>query len=1025
MNKLFRIVCTAAMLLLSVAAFAQSQVRGKVLDRDGQPIPGAVVLVQGTSVTGVTDFNGYYFVEAKAGDQIEFSCLGFKTTILTAPKNLSLDAYLDEDTLEMEEAVVVGMGTQRKVSVIGAVSAVKNDELQIPQRNLTNALAGKIAGAVVVQRSGEPGLDNAEFWIRGISTFSTSNSTPLILVDGVERSMSDLSIEEIESISVLKDAAATAVYGVRGANGVVIVTTKKGLAQKAEIQVKIEGGVTNMQNLPAMITGADYMRLANEYTGTATFTPEMIQKTESHADPYMYPDVDWIKTMFTDYSSNYSAAVSVRGGGERARYYVAFTYLNDNGNFYNNPENEYSSNIHLTRYNFRSNVDINITNSTILTLEMGANMTDQHQPGVQNGVTGIQSIASQLFSLAYQNDPVSMPVRVPLGYDEDGNLKWGFGTSVGAGAANPAARLYGAGYNKNYATQLMSQISLKQDLSALVDGLSIQGSFAYDIYNSVFQARHRNVSLYAIAGYDDETGLYKLTQTTEGDQYLLYEKYYGSGDYRSNELKAQLLYNHVFGEDHRVGGMLMYYQTDKTYSNVSTSIAAIPYRTQGIAVRATYSYADRYFAEFNMGYNGTENFEKGNRFGLFPAGAVGYLISGEPWWGVNFINHLKLRASIGLVGSDRLGSGRYAYLSTWGSGLGGHRFGPSGATGTGIGESQIGVYGLTWEKGLKKDIGAEIKLFKSAVSLDFDYFQERRSDILIQRQTIPGVAGLNVAPNANMGILDNHGFEMTAEFNKRFGDVDVRLYGNFSYADNKIVEMDEGSEKDEWRRQTGRSVGQQFGYVALGLFESEEEIANSPIQTFSSIVKPGDVKYKDYNEDGVIDIHDQVAIGYSRVPKINCGFGLQLLWKGFDFGVFFRGQSMVSYSLSGYYFPFYYGVGKGNCLAASLDRWTEDNPRQDALFPRLSAESSSNNRQISTRTIYDGSLLRLSDAEIGYTIKAKWLKTIGCQAIRVYAVGNNLALFSNWKLWDPETGSSNGSAYPLSRKVNLGVKMTF
>ena len=360
--------------------------------------------------------------------------------------------------------------------------------------------------------------------------------------------------------------------------------------------------------------------------------------------------MDWVKTMFKPYSNNYSASVSVRGGGERARYYVTFAYLKDNGNFYNNPDNDYSSNIHLTRYNFRSNVDMTLTKTTTLTLEIGANMTDTHQPGVANGVTNVQSTAAHLFSLSLQNDPVSMPVRVPLGYDEDGNIQWGFGTTIGANEVNPAARLYAGGYNQNYSTQVMSQITLKQDLSAITPGLSFSTSFAYDVLFSTFQARHRNVSLYAVAGVDDETGLYKLTQTTEGNEYLNYEKYYGWGDYNSNELKAQLLYDRVFADKHRVGAMAMYYQTHKVMTSAYTSLAALPYRTQGFAGRLTYSYDDRYFFEGNAGYNGTENFEKGNRFGLFPAAAFGYLISNEPFWGLKAINHLQLRGSIGLVG---------------------------------------------------------------------------------------------------------------------------------------------------------------------------------------------------------------------------------------------------------------------------------------------------------------------------------------------------------------------------------------
>lgn len=980
--------------------------------------------MKGTKNGVITDLNGYYFIQVPSvGATLEFSCLGFKTYEATVPKSLALDIFLEEDTLEMEEAVVVGMGHQRKASVIGAISSVVKDELQIPQRNLTNALAGKVAGAVVVQRTGEPGMDNAEFWIRGLS--SLNSSAPLVLVDGVEREMSDLAIEEIESISILKDAAATAVYGVRAANGVVLVTTRKGVAQKPQIDVKIEGGMSELTNMPKLLDGPNYMLLYNEAYGKEFFTEEQIALTASGADPYMYPNVNWFDQLFTRWSNNEQASLSVRGGGERARYYVTAAYIRDNGNLYNNPETDYSTNIHLARYNFRSNVDMNITKSTVLSLEIGANMTDAHQPRPITSNSNYQSQATELFALCYAQDPITTPVRVPLGYNEDGTVRWGWGASTGTATANPAERLFGSGYNKTYRTQILSQIILKQDLSMITPGLSANLSFSYD-YNSVsIQGRGKYSSRYAVNGVDDETGLYNIIQTVVGDDYLNYVPQH-SGN-RADELKGQINYDRVFADKHRVGAMAMYYQRNYVNLAAASSILSLPYRKQGLAFRTTYSFDDRYFVEFNAGYNGSENFRKGHRFGFFPAGALGYMLSNEPFWknaGLsNVINHLKFRASVGLVGSDALSSGRFAYLSTWGSGLGGHNFGTTSSWYSGIGEDQEGVSDLTWEKGLKKDLGMEIKLFNSLLSFDVDLFQEHRWDILIQRNTVPGIAGLNKQPLANMGVLDNHGIELTGELNHHIGPVNWRLYGNFSFARNKVIEMDEAP-TDPWRMRTGHPVGQQFGLIALGYFEDQDDIDLSPEQTFGT-VRPGDIKYLDYNNDGKIDSHDEVAIGYSRVPEINYGFGLQVSWKGLDAGVFFRGQDHVSYTLGGSFFPFQRGVGEGNLFEKALDRWTEENPRQDAFYPRLSSTTSTNNQHASTKTIYDGSLLRLSDVEAGYTFTGRWLKSWGCQALRVYFVGSNLWMHSNWDLWDPETGSSNGSAYPNTRKYNFGVRLTF
>ena len=994
--------------------------KGKVIDPNGQPVAGVAVIIDETKTGTVTDGNGYYVIDVpNVGVHLTFTCLGYKPQTAVVPKSLSLDIYMEEDTLEMDAAVVVGMGHQRKASVIGAISSVSRDALKIPQRNLTNALAGKIAGAVVVQRTGEPGLDNAEFWIRGIS--SLNSSAPLVLVDGVERSMSDLSIEEIETISVLKDASATAVYGVRAANGVVLVTTRKGIAQKATIDVKIESGISNLVNMPKLLDGANYMRLYNEAYGSEFYSPEQIRMTETHADPYLYPNVNWFDELFTKFSTNSQVSVNVRGGGERARYYVTASYLRDNGNLYNNPDTDYNTNINITRYNFRSNIDMSLTKTTTLSLEIGANMTDAHQPRPITSSNNFQSQASELFSACYQQDPITTPVRVPLGYNEFGKMQWGWGAPLSTSVGNPAERLFGSGYNKTYRTSVMSQIILKQNLDFLTKGLDFTASFSYDVNTVSIQSRGKYSSLYAVNGVDDETGLYSLVPKREGDEFLGYS-YSNTGD-RADEFKAQFNYERVFNERHRVGAMAMYYQRSFNNLAAGSSILALPYRKQGLAFRATYSYDDRYFIEYNMGYNGSENFKSGERFGVFPAGAIGYLISNEPFWKVKWINHLKIRGSIGLVGSDVLAAGRFAYLSTWESGLGGHYFGPNATWSAGIGEAQEGVLGLTWEKGLKKDLGLELKMFDSMVSIDLDYFHEKRWDILIQRSSVPGIAGLNQQPLANMGRMTNHGFEATAEFNHHIGKVNYRIYGNFSFARNKITEKDEAP-TDPWRMRTGHPLNQQFGLIALGLFEDQDEIDLSPEQKFGT-VRPGDVKYLDYNGDGVVDAHDEVAIGYSRVPEINYGFGLQINWKGLDFGAFFRGQAHVSYSLGGSFFPFANGVGKGNLFAKAMDRWSEENPNPNAFYPRLSASASANNQKASTRTIYDGSLLRLSDLEVGYTFRGKHLKSWGCQSLRVYFVGSNLLLFSPWDMWDPESGSTNGSNYPLARKFNLGVRISF
>ncbi len=1011
----------------SVTHQDDNTVRGKISDITGQGLPGVNIVIKGSTSGVVSDVNGYYVIKAQKGDILQFSYIGFKLQEVPVGKNPSLDIVLKEDVQELDEAVVVGMGKQRKASVIGSIAAAPIENMKILQRSLTSALSGRIAGAVVVQRSGEPGQDNADFWVRGISSFG-ANQKPLMLVDGVERDMSDLSIEEVESISILKDASATAVYGVRAANGVVLVTTRKGVAQAPSVEAKFEYGTSDLPNLPKLLGGADYAMLYNEAFGQENYSQDYIENLRNNANRFLYPNVNWIDEVFKKYSSNMNASLNIRGGGERARYYISASFLEDNGNLKNSKENDYKSNVTLRRYNFRSNVDVTLTKTTNLNIELGANLTDTHQPGVGNEwlYGTYYTPVEMLYYYTYLSTPLSCPVRLPIGTNSDGSTKWGWGAPNQVGELNPAERLYGSGYNKLFRTQIMSQIVLTQDLSFWLKGLEFRGSFSFDSNSQSIQNRRKMSTTYAVTGVDDETGNLLFSEVNKGSEFLGYNV--SSSNNRAEELKLQFNYNQLFKEMHRVSGMVMYYQRDYVDGTASASIKSLPYKKQGLAFRGTYAFKDKYFAEFNLGYNGSENFPKGHRFGFFPAGALGYLLSNESFWKIPSVNVLKIRGSVGLVGSESLPENmRFGYLSTYGSGLGGWSFGLNPSYINGVGEDQIGIQNLTWEKGLKKDIGIELKMFNNAISLDFDYFHEKRTDILIQRASLPAIAGLNQQPFANMGVMTNQGVDGTLEFSHHLGKVDYRLYGNFTFTRNKILEMDEPEKKWAYRMRTGNRYKQQFGLIALGLFKDQAEIddPSTPEQKFG-VVRPGDVRYKDVNGDGIVDIEDEVPIGYSSIPEINYGFGTQLSWNGFDFGVFFRGQAHVSYALGGSTFiPFNEGVGKGNLFEKALDRWTPENPNPNAFYPRLSNGRSSNNWQASTRTIYDGSLLRLADVEVGYSFKKKWIAPIGMKSLRIYVLANNVALFSKWDMWDPETGTSNGNKYPLPRKINFGVRTSF
>lgn len=1015
-----RQLCVWMFLVVPLSVWAQAggqQVKGQVLDSNGEPLIGVGVRNLAASTGVITDIDGFYAIGASQGDVLEFSYIGYKT-VRRKVEDFSISIVMEEDVEALDEVVVVGMGTQRKASVIGSISSVKMADLKVPSRSLENALIGRMSGVIGVQRSGEPGYDTSSFWIRGISTFG-ANQSPLILVDGVERSMTNISPEEIESVSILKDASATAVYGTRAANGVVLVTTRKGVAsEKPNIELKMEYGISKLTKLPRLLGGADFMRLYNEAIGYESYSAECIAATEAGTDPYLYPDVNWFDEIFKDNSNNSDISLSINGGGKVARYFVSVGIMNEKGNYREDPQSAYSSNISLTKYNYRANVDISLTNSTTLDLELGGWLTDGHYPGVSS---------SDLFDKAYTQNPVNIPVRYPMGFNDDGSQRWVWAGTGSLTTENPAERLMGSGYQTEFKNQFTGQARLSQDFSKWVPGLKANLAFSFDAYTESNVSRTKHESYY-LANGRDENGELILNQMIIGDEYLGYAT--SQSVNRAMEFKAQVSYDRTFNDVHRVGGMAMYYQRDYRDGTASDAIYSLPYRKQGMAVRATYAYDDRYFAEFNLGYNGSENFPKNQRFGTFPAGAIGYLISNERFWQDSkiskVINMLKLKASLGLVGAEALPNNRrYAYLTLVGSGLGGYIFGPNETNYGGTGENQYGVENLTWEKGLKANVGFQAEFFNRAISLELDYFHERRSDILIQRNSIPGIAGINDMPFANKGIMENQGIDGTLEFNYNIGDLSMRLYANGTFTHNTVIDQDQPDYMYTYQNRTGKRYNQQFGLIALGYFNSQEEIDQSPQQQFGT-VRPGDIKYLDVNGDGVVDSYDEVAIGYSDIPEFVYGFGCQLTWKGFDVGIFFRGQSRVSYMLGGEGFvPFQEGGDRGNLFVEALDRWTEENPRQDAFYPRLSIGGSTNNYQNSTKWLVNGRFLRLADLEVGYSFPKKWIEPMFLTGLRIYFHGTNLAVFSPFKMWDPEIGKGRGDAYPLQRKLNFGLRVNF
>ena len=973
--------------------------KGKVIDPNGQPVAGVAVIIDETKTGTVTDGNGYYVIDVpNVGVHLTFTCLGYKPQTAVVPKSLSLDIYMEEDTLEMDAAVVVGMGHQRKASVIGAISSVSRDALKIPQRNLTNALAGKIAGAVVVQRTGEPGLDNAEFWIRGIS--SLNSSAPLVLVDGVERSMSDLSIEEIETISVLKDASATAVYGVRAANGVVLVTTRKGIAQKATIDVKIESGISNLVNMPKLLDGANYMRLYNEAYGSEFYSPEQIRMTETHADPYLYPNVDWMDEILRDYSHNRSANVNVSGGSDKAVYYIGLAYYDEDGMYKDTKLADYNSNTFYRRYNVTSNLTLNPFRTTEIKLGIQGYLANANYPA---------SSQASIFESAYFTPPTYIAPLYP-----DGKLG-----AFSGGDINPVAQLGATGYANQWRSQVYSNLRITQQI---YKGLSVSGMFSFDTYNYTSNRFTKTPNTYHATGRDANGNLL-YEQTRQGTENLAYSL--SAKGNRAIYLEAAVNYRNTFGR-HTVSGMMLFNQSDEINTKATNVEEALPYRFRGLAGRFTYSFDDRYFGEFNFGYNGSENFAPKNRYGFFPSVGLGWVISNEPFFrgATEVIQYLKLRGTWGRVGNSQISGRRFAYLAT---------VKDTNDTSYQFGKNMDQTYGttaideyavdVTWEIADKTNIGLDMRLLNNKFNLQFDAFKESRKGIYLRRTSIPSYFGMINNPYGNIGKVENKGIEMSVSYANSWRDWSLSVMGNYSFNRNKVLE-DDSTVAYPWQKTIGNKVDQRFGLIALGLFESPEEIAAAPVQVGDT--RPGDIRYKDINGDGKIDEYDKVPIGWGSVPEIVYGFGFSVGWKGLSLSAMFQGAAHVDAILSGEgVLPFAQGSSRGNLLSNITDRWTEANPRQDVFYPRLSIGNMNMNYEASTWWLKNTSYLRLKNIELSYTLPDRWMKRIHINNARIFIQGVNLLTFSKFKLWDVELGDGRGAKYPNIGSVSLGINFNF
>ena len=1037
-----KIAMTLALVLSTVAAVAQTKtVKGVIYEEEtGEPMPGATVSVEGSTRGVMTDLDGSFeLTGVKPTDRLKFECLGKETQVLQVGTMTNFVVKLKNAANELDEVTVVAFGKQRKESVIGSISTVDVKTLKVPSSNLTTALAGNVAGVIAYQRTGEPGQDNADFFVRGITTFG-ANTSPLILIDNIELTSTDLARlqpDDIESFSIMKDATATALYGARGANGVIFVTTKRGQEGPAKIFARVETSISAPTDVVELADPVTYMKSYNEAISTRDplgelmYTYDKIEQTgKPDANRLIYPANDWYDMLFKDFATSYRANVSARGGGKVATYYVSGAYTEDTGVLKVDKRNSFNNNIDDKNYTLRSNVDINVTPTTKLAVRLTGNFRDYQGP--LNG-------GSDVYRQVMHSDPVLFPAYYPVDDEHVGIQHIMFGNYEDGSYINPYANLV-KGYKNYQRSQMIAAVQLEQDLKFITKGLSFMTLFNLTRLSEFTVNRQFNPYWYRLDRYDSYTGEYHVNRINEnGTDYLTYSE---SGKTVKNTMysETRLNYNRSFGK-HDVTGLLVFTASESLTANAGSLQLSLPSRNAGLSGRFTYGYDKRYFVEYNFGYNGSERFHRSHRWGFFPSAGLAWMMSNEKWFKplTKVVSNLKLRYSYGLVGNDNIGSSsnRFYYLSEMSmnnSGLGASFGETRNVSYNGIGVVRYANEAITWEKSYKSNYALELGLFKK-LDIIAEYFTEHRTDIFMQRADIPNTMGLQAAVYGNIGQARSKGIDIQADYKQAWASgLWASARANFTYSTGKYDVYEEPTYPESYRQHAGRSIRQTWGYIAERLFIDDEDAANSPSQAaFGSQYGGGDIKYTDVNGDGVITNADMVPIGYPTSPEIIYGFGVSLGHKGFDVSVFFQGLGRESFwidATSAYSTKYNkYGtapfVNNGQLLKAYSDsHWSEDNRDIYALYPRYSAYENHNNTQVSTWWMRDGSFVRLKQMEFGYTLPQKLTNKIHIDNLRVYFQGNNLLCWSKFKLWDPEL-AGEGFNYPIQRTFNIGVNVTF
>ena len=1019
---------TAALALnvpLAVTASAQQptseiQVTGLVTDQQKEPLVGVTVAVVNGQARTITDMDGMFRlnVPQKSTTELELTYIGFKRKIVKVNGARLINIVMDEDANEFNEVVVTGYTSQKKASIIGSIETINPGELQFGStRTLSNNLAGKLSGVIGIQRSGEPGYDDSNFWIRGISTFSGSNN-PLILIDGVARDLNNVDVSEIESFSILKDASASAMYGVRGANGVIVITTKRGKIGAPQVRFHLEHSINQPTKLPEFLDAPDYMTLLNELAAqdgmAQPFTQLQIDRTRSGYDPDLYPNVNWVDAITKDYAYSTRGNLDISGGSDFLRYSIVASYFKETGILEQDKSLIFDNSTNNQQFNLRTNIDMDVTKTTMLRVNIG---------GYLNRFKKQRCDTDGAFGDAFRTLPFVHPARY-----SDGAIP------LISNRANPWRTVTQQGYDFITSSKIQTLFSVEQDLKMITPGLKAKVLFSFDRWNRSRRSRTaKPATVFPATGRDEEGNLI-YSQFETGDESMGSEK---DSEYGNTNVyfETDVMYNRRFGKVD-VDAMLLYNQ--QAYDDGSIQ----DYRKQGLAGRLSATYDNRYVAEFNFGYNGSENFAKGKRFGFFPSFAIGWILSEEPFMeNLKPIFHkIKFRASIGQAGDDNIGGRRFAYLGTLYTDQEGYRWGTNGQRDfikKGITEGEIGVENLTWETVTKKNFGVELGLW-NMIDFNFDIFREDRKDIFMQRTIIPTQTGFVTSPWANFGKVKNQGVEMTLNFHKQWTkDLFTSAYANFTYAKNEVVEKDEPeSLKGTHRSQTGRSMNELWGLTAERLFTYDDFNADGtlkegiPSQEGVGAVKlyPGDIKYVDVNGDGVITEEDEGFIGGTVDPRIVYGFGGVISYKNFDLNFFFQGTSDMYRVIGGqpYFLPGGGTTTEGNAYAYNIgDRWTETNQDPYAFWPRLTYGPNKNNYRASTWWKKDMSFLRCKTIEVGYTFPKEWFQRFYVKSCRVFVSGNNLFCLSDFKLWDPELGTNDGLKYPMNRSVMFGIDINF